>query len=138
MTWLSTPITLPLWLILVIVFPAITAVILLFLDARKELIPAYQRYVKDVFYNAVWRWRWDNNKVTSLWAYCPKCDGELMYDEDSGGSLYAQVYKTHFICSHCDNKVMASVPGGDKDAVLSTVEREIIRKIRTGSYKKAK
>ncbi|WP_199609908.1 hypothetical protein [Flocculibacter collagenilyticus] len=136
-SWLVHTIAVPIWLVLIICTLLLLTTLICIFALKKQSTPHYQRYKKDRLFGAVWRWRWQDNTMISLWCYCPECDDELLYNEDKGRSLYGQVYKTHFICANCDNQVKATVPGGNKEDALIAVEREIYRKVRNGQFKQA-
>ena len=109
---------------------------------RKELLhgmtetagPAFQSYTEDMVDGARWRWRWVRNRITDLWCFCPICDAQLVPD---GG--YSE---TSFICERCPSdgtlwhaprgRVVATVVGGNRHYAVNAVEREILRRIRTG------
>ena len=96
----------------------------------------YKKYVEDLIYGAKWRWDWRGNNISNTWCFCPTCDATLVYDDSSCRSFYASIKKTDFICENCNNQVIASVEGGNKDYAIGAAEREINRRIRTGEYEK--
>jgi hypothetical protein len=98
--------------------------------------PEYTSYVEDVIYGAKWRWQWLGQRLSNLWCYCPRCDATLVYDDSSCRSIYSDIRKTDFICENCGSRVVATINGGNKDYAISAAEREILRRIRTGEYKK--
>lgn len=146
--WLWTALisnySLPGWALLIIGLFAfaglVIVVVLLYGVIRPQKEPAYRSYTEDMFHGAKWRWSWNGNKISHLWCFCPSCDAQLVYNEN-----YDDMYeKTNFICERCSsnetgnyykahNRIVATVKG-DKDYVLSAVEREILRRIRTGEY----
>ncbi len=123
--------SLPGWVVLALVLFGLPTAVRIVLALRKQNSPAYTRYIEDLFYGAKWRWRWVAGEISNLWTYCPQCDSELVYDDSSCRSLYADIKKTDFICEHCGHTTVASIPGGNKDYALSAIVREIRRKIRT-------
>ena len=96
--------------------------------------PEHLNYCEDYMYGAKWRWQWISNSISNLWAYCPNCDCELVYD-DSSCRRFSEPHKTDFICERCRNSVVATVSGGDKNYAISAIQREIRRRIRTNEYK---
>jgi hypothetical protein len=126
--------SLPGWAFLVMAIlclPTIVRVVFAFRRGSPNL-PGYASYVEDIIHGARWRWHWVSNQISNLWCYCPRCDSELVYDDSSCRRHIYDVRKTDFICEHCGRSVVTSIAGGDKAYALSSVEREIRRKIRTG------
>jgi hypothetical protein len=93
----------------------------------------FHSYTKDNFYGATWRWNWEGEEILGLWCFCPTCDAELAYD-DSSCHWFNRRSEPHtdFICEHCGQGRIASIPGGNKRYAISAIEREIRRKLRTG------
>ena len=95
--------------------------------------PEHNKYITDFFHGAKWRWSWLGQNISHLWCFCPSCDSELVYDDSSCDDIFQMDNpRTDFICEHCNRTRVASVPGGRKNYALSSIEREIRRKIRTG------
>jgi hypothetical protein len=134
---LAATYALPGWAWLATIALALVGCINIFLaikgDARE---PEYKRYIEDYLYNANWRWNWVGSQLSNLWCFCPRCDATLVYNDSSCHNYYAEVKKTDFICENCNNNIVSSIKGGDKDYALSAAEREIHRRIRTGEHKK--
>ena len=97
-------------------------------------VPGYRSYVEDKLDGAVWRWSWSGNRISNLWCFCPTCDAQLV--PGAGDD------ETHFICERCPpderhrhhgfpGRVVANIRG-DRLYALGVVEREILRRIRTG------
>ena len=93
----------------------------------------YNLYKEGFINGALWRWDYHNYSITNLWAYCSKCDGELVYDDFTRKNIRERQNKTDFFCERCGPVVSIS---GSKDYALGLVEREIRRKIRTGEWKR--
>ena len=82
-------------------------------------------------YGLKWRWNWLGEQVQGLWCFCPRCDAQLVYDDNSCHSVVRDP-ETLFICEHCSHQVVGRIPGGNRAYALSAVEREIDRRIRVG------
>lgn len=128
------------WVLLLLVFLSIPSIIrLVFLLIRKnEEEVDFRSYTADMMYGVKWRWSWVGDTLSNLWCYCPSCDATLVYDDSSchQNIYFTDERKTDFICENCNNSIIASVSGGDKRYTLGAAEREILRRIRTGEYKK--
>ena len=91
----------------------------------------YTTYTEDMFYGIKWRWYWEDAGIENLWCFCPECEYELSYQEES--SYRHKVYNAPnliLICDHCSKE--HPFQDYDKDHLLSIIEREIWRKIRIG------
>lgn len=97
--------------------------------------PEFKKYTEDFIRGVKWRWVWADNQISNVWCYCPNCDATLVYDDRSCRDLLEDIHKTDFICENC-NRVITSITGGNKAYAISLISREIVRKIRTGEYKK--
>lgn len=99
--------------------------------------PTYLGYVEDVLFGAKWRWHWFGHEIQGLWCFCPRCDGELVYDDSPSQNLYSpEGPNTRFFCEHCQHTEVARLKGG-KAYALDSVRREIRRKARTGEFEGA-
>lgn len=123
----------PGWLLLVLVLIAAAVVVrLLAMAARKAPpAPAYLSYVEDVVFGANWRWQWSNGDMAHLWAFCPTCQGELVYVDNPDNYLYTEPH-AKFLCEHC-KKIVVDVSGGGRDYALSAVKRELRRRLRVAN-----
>ena len=133
---LVSPYSLPGWIWLVVFAFALLGAIDIFLGIKNAIYksesmskPDYKSYVEDYMFEAKWRWRWEENTISDLWCFCPRCDGTLVYSDHFG--------ETSFLCENCGPSVVATISGGNKNYALGAVEREITRRIRTGEYKSA-
>jgi hypothetical protein len=91
----------------------------------------YTTYIEDMFYGIKWRWYWDDKEIKNLWCFCPECEYELSYQEES--SYRNRNYNAPLlilICDHCSKKY--PFRDYDRDYLLSIIKREIWRKIRIG------
>jgi len=120
------------FIIIISVLLWIFFVIILFLMIKNNLFgKTYTTYTEDMFYGIKWRWYWKDAEIKNLWCFCPECEYELSYQEES---IYRnRIYhapKLILICDHCSKK--HPFQDYDKDDLLSIIEREIWRKIRIG------
>lgn len=127
--------SMPGWAFLIIglcAFVGLARLCVVFLPKKK---PAYLNYTEDMLDGAKWRWSWTDGKISSLWCFCPNCDAQLIYSERYDG-------KTDFICERCSpgdlerytqphGRIITTVKGA-KDYAVQAIEREILRRIRTG------
>ena len=95
----------------------------------KPYIPRLDNYRQDILFNV--RWKWNNIFGTMpsqpLSFFCPVCSTRMVYSENG----YPE--KTSFICETCHRTV--ATLDGDLDFALSTVARQIERRINTGEWK---
>lgn len=104
------------------------------LRATAPVGPTFQSYVEDVLFGAKWRWHWFNHEIQGLWCFCPRCDGELVYDDSPTQNFYSpEGPTTHFFCEHCQHTEVTQLKGA-KAYALDSVRREIRRKARTGKF----
>ncbi len=83
----------------------------------------YADHVVQEIKTAVWKWRWNENKIEQLWCFCPTCNDELSYDNDH------LLQTITFSCEHC-NKEIAKFNAQNINAVLAFVKNEIRRILR--------
>ncbi len=93
------------------------------------------QFVEDQLYGAKWRWSWANGDISNLWCFCPRCDSELVFNDNEARDIFRMNEpRTSFICEHCSSDIVARISGGDKDYALGVVRREIRRKVRLGIH----
>jgi len=125
----------PGWALSVLGLLALVTVIRAVVVLRRSPAGPHNKYVEDILFGVKWRWSWAGGDISSLWCFCPVCDGELVYDDSSAHSIYSREEpRTLFICEHCNRSTMGRVDGGGKDYALGAVRREIHRRVRTGQY----
>lgn len=125
----------PGWVLMVLCILALVGTVTIYRAFRPQRLPEFQAYTEDMLYGAKWRWSWIGNNISNLWCFCPRCDAQLIYD-DSSCRRHFESPRTDFICERCNNKVISTVPGGNKSYAVDAAEREILRRIRTNEYKK--
>ena len=64
---------------------------------RRFSPPDWKDYTSDELLGINWRWRWENNRIAGLIAYCPTCDMEV-----HGYTSEYDEYQTDFYCDKCD------------------------------------
>ncbi len=116
---------------LVIFLMAIFLVVLLF----KIFEPNFKSYRADMFYDMLWRWRYEGDEIIDLWCYCPKC-GTMLHVDDENCKATANLGEkiTFFICDTCNEQEMGRFRGGDRQYVLKVITREILAKIRLKTF----
>jgi hypothetical protein len=132
--------SLPGWILIILfslafvgAFVGIKKIYLAFRSDKKsvDIFDALNKiYTKDFIFDAKWSWSWENKTISHLWCDCPHCDIMLIYEYDDLKN------KINFICEHCNRKVVATIEGGNIDYALGAVKREILRRIKTGEFKK--
>jgi rRNA processing protein Krr1/Pno1 len=125
----------PGWTLSILGLLALITIVRTIIGLLANTAAPHTTYVEDILFGAKWRWSWSDGGISNLWCFCPTCDSELVYDDSSARRF--QVYeepKTLFICEHCNRNVVGRVDGGNKNYALSSVEREIRRRIRTGEH----
>lgn len=136
-TYLQTEHSVYGWVIVILSIMSVVLALHLISMIRKHEPGFQELYKEDSLFGVDWFWDYINKKIIRLWCLCPKCKNELVYSEfipnqfnymHKGKSPY-----TEFICERCG--VTKSKIDGDKTHALSTVEREIRRKIRTEEWK---
>ena len=81
----------------------------------------------------IWRWRWEGRNIVELVCFCPRCDTQLVYDED--------FFETRYICERCPSdgsvgrgrgtgRVVTRVEGKNRWYLANAAGREITRRIR--------
>ena len=120
----------PGWFLLILLLVAAAVVVRIVGVALRKAppVPAYLSYVEDIVFGAKWRWSWSNGDMAHLWAFCPACQGELVYVDNPDNYLYTEPH-AKFLCEHC-NKIVVDISGGGRDYALSAVKRELRRRLR--------
>ena len=93
--------------------------------------PEYRSYIEDFMFGARWHWKWVADRISDLSGSCPLCQGILVSPIPSPWES-----EVHFICENCRNAVRAKIAGTDRHDALAVVKREIIRRVKTGEYRK--
>lgn len=85
--------------------------------------PSYFQYNQDIFYDVQWNWDWNLKKeILHLTPSCPTCKSNVYYTFDT------LLNQTEFVCEKC-NKQLANVNSSNRNFVLESVEKSIIRKL---------
>ena len=109
---------------------------------RRDSHP-YHHYTEDMIDGAKWRWAWTGDRIADLQCFCPTCDAQLVSVEGYGS--------TDFVCERCrpetsarrDHwtgtdrarcRIVATIGGGNRWYAIAAVEREILRRVRTGEF----
>lgn len=126
------------WVLLLLVFLSLPTLIqIVSLTMRKKELGVDDLYKSDYLFGADWQWYYLNSSIKNLWCLCPSCKGELVYYEfvpDEYNFAHEGLKpKTDFTCERCNTTRCSLL--GDKRHALSTVEREIRRKIRNNEWK---
>jgi hypothetical protein len=92
--------------------------------------PGWKDYTSDEILGINWRWRWDNNAIAGLIAFCPTCDMEV-----SGYTPEYTEFQTDFYCDRCNRSLQTL--NMEPQYIADRVIREIERKVRTGEWRAA-
>jgi len=115
-----------------VLFVLFAAIVLFFLFHKTE---AYKKFRSLKMYDIIWRWEWRNEKVVSLWCYCPTCGEQLVCDDEYSHSKVLLVNKTtFFICKTCGDIEKGRVVGGNRSYVLKIVKFEISKRVANGNF----
>lgn len=101
---------------------------------RTMATPVYYKYTEDNMHGLLWRWGWGSRGIKNLWCFCPRCDATLVYDDSSCRDYLKPRQETHFICENCSHKLVSTIGGGNRYYVTDMIEREILRRVRTGEF----
>ena len=97
----------------------------------------YRSYIEDYIDGVKWRWSWNSDNIGDPVAFCPTCDANLVYSE---AGTYWSGFVTRFICERCaprnrqEDRCIVATIRGDFDFAISSIRREISRRVRTGKY----
>jgi hypothetical protein len=128
--FLVSPISIPIAIFLLLVIMSIPVVwkFIALLFPRKEKGISLQDYKEDEIFHVVWTWK--NTPPINpreISGFCPDCRTRLVYRTDVLDT------ETVFICDTCKSDLAKF--DGDLHFALSTVWRQIERKINTGEWK---
>lgn len=96
--------------------------------------PSVDSYNQDDFFGVRWRWSFIDGHPLSPWAFCPRCDTQLVYSH-VGSTYGVDGMSTVLHCETCGADVHRH--RGDKDYLVASVVRQIDRKIRNGEWRAA-
>jgi hypothetical protein len=130
--WLVQPVTLPLWVVLLLSGAVGGTVISLGLGhlrtaSSSALVEAYNT---DFFFGIKWHWRYLDGQVLehSIAAVCPSCSYQMVMARGSASILEP---RTLVLCEDC--KYQQEFEGGGDD-VIRRVLLAVQRNLRTGKY----
>jgi len=115
----SASISIPLWIFILLLIPAIIFVIRIIglLIGKKKSFPYFSSYTRDEVEGVVWKWNWEYKELSKkydiedLFPFCPKCDCQLKSTTLSG-------YK----CPNCDFRIFP-YPKSDVDVMMIIKQR---------------
>ena len=128
------------WIITTLSILSLISIFIIISRIKKHEPGLQEIYTEDHLFGVEWFWKYVGNSIVNLWCLCPDCKTELVCSQfipdpyncrHDNKSPY-----TNFICERCGES--KAKMNGDKNHALSTVEREILRKIRTEEWKKQK
>ena len=139
-TWAWTPLTasypIPGW---VVIIGGIFVLVALMRFLRKLVAAApHLGYNEDMIDGAKWRWSWTNKEISRPVGFCPICDAQLVCMEDH----FSQ--NREFVCERCPPdqnlpglttfRVVATISANSCYGAHGAIEREILRRARTGEF----
>jgi hypothetical protein len=117
---INTKISLPIWIIVLILASALKHLFSKFTIQRE---PEWLQYTKDTFFGVVWRWEYSGNRIVQPIAYCPEDDTQLTVDRD------AILPILNFTCDTCGKDY-----GEFEEEYSDRVMRQIDQKVRNGPW----
>lgn len=126
--WLTSLILIPIWLFILflgVIFSGGIAIVILIRNRKSTKEAEWLTYLTDKFDGLIWRWRYNNQQIVDIAAFCPHDDTRLVVDD--------RIVYTHFLCETCEREFELD---GDLDRVEGRVERQIERKVRSGTWQK--
>jgi len=99
-------------------------------DRRKSF--PWLSYTEDWVDGFLWRWKWRNDQITNLRAFCPSCDNEVILRPVAAARFTespTEPLGTWALCTHCKEATHLEV-----DDVSQTVSEALIRKKNSGEY----
>lgn len=134
-TKISKQYDLPEWLVISGPIAMFFILIFLVVITVKILEPTYRLYKEDLFYDVIWRWRWQGSDIIDLWCYCPTCKSMLFVDDENCKTTTNLNEKiTFFVCHECGESEKGRVRGGGRRYALSVVKRDIAAKVRNKTF----
>lgn len=127
-SWGSVPMW---WLYLLYVVSGSAVLLVLWAVYENIKKPHWTDYIKDSFFNVIWRWQWKDSSTIGIWAYCPSCDTTLVYKNDH--RYFDGVTTVQLICETCS--AVRVRENGDNNDLVAKVQRQIDRKLRTGEWR---
>lgn len=128
--FLIYPISIPVWLLAILVIISLGYVIISLVALLKSISkPPWIEYTKDIFDGIVWRWEYSGKNPCKFYPYCPKDDTKFAINEPS------QWFEptTIFICDTCRCKWGPFQ--GSFDNHQSKISRLVDRKIKNEVWK---
>lgn len=132
------------WVVIVFGLFSLFGIVAVFFVLVASWLRPHRNYVEDTIDGAIWRWSWSKNGIINLWCFCPDCDAELVYEERGG--------HTNFSCEQCPPaetergrrlpydsprpRVVTTIAGSRKRQAVGVIEREVLRRVRTGAFRK--
>jgi len=103
-------VTIPLWLLILLSITAIITVsvgVILVIRSRQK--PKWLHFTSATLDSALWKWKWNGDKIADLAPYCDECGSELEIRDNSSGISYAIPMLATF-CPVC-NQIKAEYEG---------------------------
>ncbi len=138
-TWLGSSLAVPVWLFIILSLLALTAIIVVAIACAS--VPSVRNVGDEIklfteaeFFGIKWRWRYGQNGINNIMAFCPKCD--------------LQVHPTNLPTFNCIDRIAYRCDEGHwqsqeydcsqvelVDRVLRKIQQEIRRKIEDAKGK---
>jgi hypothetical protein len=91
--------------------------------------PAHHAYMRDNFFNVVWRWTWHSSGISTPIPFCPECDLQII-PQNTG-------YELALTCSEC-SKTFTTLRGADEPYLRREVEMRVLRNARRQAQETSK
>ena len=121
------------WMIWATILLFFCLILLIFFIVKKR--EDYKKFTTFVKYDVIWKWKYKNGQIISLWCYCPHCQNRLICDDEHSKSESLGGKNTFFICNMCNESEKGRATGGDRNYVLRLIKNEIYRLIKTNKFK---
>lgn len=119
--WVTGSAAHPRWLLGLLWLSVIGWVLFALTRVGEPPAPSHVSYQQDNFFNVVWRWNWDFDRVTEVTPFCPQCDLQIIPHNDSNSLRLA--------CSECQ-KTFIMLAHKDEPQLRREVELRVLRNTR--------
>jgi hypothetical protein len=129
--WLISPVSIPIWLLILLSLVAVTFAVLVGIfiyAANRREASVTANYTEDTLFGIRWRWKWSSFGIDGPFSFCPRCDLQIYPRRSSGFNALDGV---EYHCEDCG--VVLNKFERDHDWVEDRVKRKIQQKLRQQS-----
>lgn len=129
LAFLQRDTSIPNWLISLLIFTSLPALLLILeliwnlIRPTKQEPKNWKSYTSDTFFGLRWRWDYSGMQIVRLSTFCPHCDFQIFSESDPTYMSQRVTYK----CDGCYRKLSEFNEGSD--LLESKVERSIQQKL---------